>query len=116
MVALNCAQLGFDHGKMDIIKVFHRFQVNNDLLFDKQIYAVLAHVFAVEKNINFALLFNCQAALVQGNNQRILVDGFNEAGTESAMDFDCRANDLSGELFVFQSRSLIPGFLPSGFH
>ena len=87
---------------MNVVDVLDRFQLHDDGILDEQVETVPADFGSVVFDGQLALLFNCKAALVEFNNERVLVDRFEKARSKLAMDLDRCADDLLRQRRVLQ--------------
>ena len=85
--------------EMDVFQPFDRLQFHEDPAIDDEIDAVRSDFLVLESHADFPLLRVRDAAMLEGDGQRLFVNAFQETGSEGAMDFNGGRQDSTRQLF-----------------
>lgn len=106
MPATDGAQVGPDYGEVQVGDVPDGLQLDHDLVGDEQIEAVQPDLYATVEDRGRELALERDSSCAQLDEERSLVDGFEEAGAELTMNRDGCADDRACELLVLERHGL----------
>ena len=79
---------------MDVVKRPGRLQLDDQRIFDKQVYGVVTDNDAIVQDSERTLLLDMQPGLAQLVRERVLIDLFEESNSERVGHCEGAANDL----------------------
>ena len=102
VLAIGRAKVGADDGEVHVGDLLDRLELDDDLVADEQVEAMQSDLDASVEHRDRNLAFERDSSASHFDDERVVVDGFEEAGTELAMNGVRRADDRTRQCFVFQ--------------